>query len=127
VTIVPTWAALTVSIGTPLLTFVGVLVAQRIARVGAAELAVSGDPATARLGVAQLRALNESNLLDLEEQGFIDAALTVVVKESLSDVELARDDALVIPLPDSRIGSTDRGSTELSLIDESAEDEGGEQ
>jgi predicted PilT family ATPase len=91
----------------------------------AAELAVSGDPNKARLGVAQLRALNESDLLDSEQQGFIDAALTAVVKESVSDVELAREDAKVIPLPDSRIGIADRVTTELSSVDESADDEGG--
>lgn len=74
-TTVPIWAALAVSIGTPLLTFVGVLVAQRIVRVGAvelevrsrreetmrnlrwaAELAVSDHLGESRLGLAHLRA-----------------------------------------------------------------------
>lgn len=75
-TTVPTWAAIAVSIGTPILTFLGVLLAQWIARKGskeletrsrreevmrnvrwAAELAVDEDQTKANLGVSQLNAL----------------------------------------------------------------------
>jgi hypothetical protein len=146
VTTVPTWAALAVSIGTPLLTFVGVLVAQRIARVGAveletrsrreetmhslrwaAELAVSDHVDKARLGIAQLRALSKSNLLDPGQQGFVDAALKAVVKEAAADIEHSKGAGRVIPVVDDHVHVTDRVTPELSLIEGSADGEGGEE
>lgn len=70
-TTVPTWAAILVSIGTPALTFAGLLIAQAITRRSvaalgirsrreetmrklrwSAELVVADDPATAKLGIA---------------------------------------------------------------------------
>jgi hypothetical protein len=47
----------------------------------AAQLAVEGDEAKAELGVAHLRALGKSDILDSDGQRFIDAALAAVVSE----------------------------------------------
>jgi hypothetical protein len=132
-----------VSVGTPLLTFVGVLVAQRIARVGAveletrsrreevmrnlrwaAELAVSDHVDQARLGLAQLRALDRSNLLTSDQQGFVEAALKAVVKEPASEIEQAGGTGHVIPLVDDRGSRADEVTTELSSIEQSADGEG---
>jgi hypothetical protein len=106
VTNLPTWAVYLLSFGSPVLAFVGVLVGQRInlraatqleARSKreevmrdlrwAAELAVSDDEGHARLGVAELRALGESDLLDDSEQLFIDAALNAVVNVPAREIE----------------------------------------
>ena len=89
-TTVPTWTAVVVSVGTPIVTFVGVLIAQVVGRKGdreletrskreetmrnlrwAAELAVSTDEAEAKLGVAQLNALGDSTMLDDAQQLFV--------------------------------------------------------
>jgi hypothetical protein len=137
---------LTVSIGTPLLTFVGVLVAQRIVRVGAveletrsrreemmrnlrwaAELAVSEHVDKARLGIAQLRALGTSTLLDSGQQSFVDAALQAVVKEAAADIEHSRGAGRVIPVVNDHLNVSDRVTTELSSIEQSADGEGGEE
>jgi hypothetical protein len=144
VTTVPTWAALAVSIGTPLLTFVGVLVAQRIARVGAvelearsrreelmrtlrwaAELAVSDHLDKARLGLAQLKALDRSTLLGSDQQGFIDAALKAAIDEPATDTKQATADDRVIQVGNDGVPSTDEITTELSSIEQSAGGEGG--
>lgn len=96
-TTLPTWAVYAVSLGTPIFTFLGVLLAQFIARIGAremearsrreevmrnlrwaAELAVSEADGMADLGVAQLTALLESDLLDESEKVFVEAALDPV-------------------------------------------------
>ena len=96
-TSLPTWAVWTLAFGSPALAFVGVLIGEVITRRGAreleirskreevmrilrwaAELAVSDDQAHARLGVAQLGALLQSELLDEEEKDFVQAALTAV-------------------------------------------------
>jgi hypothetical protein len=55
----------------------------------AAELAVSKDEDQAKLGLAQLSALGESQMLDEAQQLFIDAALEAVVSEPVSEIESA--------------------------------------
>lgn len=114
-TTLPTWAVYLLSFGSPVLTFAGVLFAQRITRQGAAELearsrreevmrslrwaaelAVSDEETHARLGVAELRALGESDLLDEHQQLFIDAALNAVVRIPVREIEQLGDNAQVI-------------------------------
>lgn len=111
-TTVPTWAAIAVSIGTPLLTFLGVLLAQRIARKGskeletrsrreevmrnvrwAAELAVDEDQTRAKLGVSQLNALSQSNLNDDDVQALVDAALESVIEDVVEEIDEVGGDA----------------------------------
>lgn len=116
-TTIPTWLSVVVAIGTPALTFLGVLVANRVTRLAAsetesrsrreetmrnlrwaAELAVSDDPARADLGLRELRALGESAMNDPEQQTFIDAALESVVAPVAREVgtEASSDDVLVV-------------------------------
>ena len=102
----PTWAVYVVSLGTPALAFIGAIVGSWWARRSAkeqgdrsrheevmrnlrwaAELAVSTDERLAELGVAELNALTESNLLDEDEKLFIDAALESVVQEPVEELE----------------------------------------
>jgi hypothetical protein len=102
----PTWAIYLLGFGSPVLAFVGGALAPLVTRKGdtelearskreevmrnlrwAAELAVSDVENTSRLGVAELRALAASPLLDAEEQGFIDAALLTVIKDAAAEVE----------------------------------------
>lgn len=104
----PLWAVFAVSFGSPLLAFVGVLVSQWIGRKGAAELetrsrreetmrnlrwaaelAVSEDAARADLGVSQLIALGDSELLDDDQQLFVDAALDAVVDSAADEIDAA--------------------------------------
>ena len=55
----------------------------------AAELAVAQDDRRAQLGVSQLRALGASNLLDEEQQVFVDAALEAVLSEPVGELDHA--------------------------------------
>jgi hypothetical protein len=106
VTTLPTWAVWLVSLGTPVLTFIGVLVAQAILRQGAkeletrsrreetmrslrwaAELAINTDDRMADLGVAQLLTLLKSDLLDVREKGFVEAALDAVYQDPEAEIE----------------------------------------
>lgn len=105
-TTLPTWAVYVVSIGSPVLSFFAVLVAQWVVRRGAreleqrsqreevmrtlrwaAELAVSPDEGKVELGVAELNALMESDLLDEKEKVFIEAALTTVIQDEVEEIE----------------------------------------
>lgn len=93
----PLWAVFAVSFGSPLLAFLGVLLAQVIGRKGAkeleirskreetlrtmrwaAELSASKEDRLADLGVAELEALLGSDLLEESEKTFVEAALTAV-------------------------------------------------
>jgi hypothetical protein len=115
----PTWAVLVISVGTALAAFAGGLIGTLVARRGArelearsrreetmrslrwgAELAVSADDRTARLGIAQLRALAESDLLDEGQQLFVDAALDAVVRVPADRIAEAGSDARVVQLED---------------------------
>lgn len=122
-TTVPTWAAYVVSVGTPVFTFLGVLVAQLIARRGAAELetrsdreetmrnlrwaaelSVSSDPTQSQLGFSQLRALADSEMLDPAQQLFIDTALAAVVSEpvdQIAEAAWANEPVAVVRVPDA--------------------------
>ena len=62
----------------------------------AAELAVSDDQAHSRLGVAELGALLQSELLDEEEKDFVQAALTAVVRVPVEQIEQLGEDVKVI-------------------------------
>lgn len=53
----------------------------------AAELASATEERKSELGVAQLVALGESDLLDAAGQGFIDAALASVIREPTDEIE----------------------------------------
>jgi hypothetical protein len=118
VTTLPTWAVWVLSFGSPALAFVGVVLGQAVSRRGdrelefrskreevmrilrwAAELAVSDDQAHSRLGVAELGALLQSELLDDEEKDFVQAALTAVVRvpvEQIEQIEQRGEDVKVI-------------------------------
>jgi hypothetical protein len=130
----PTWAVYAVALGTPLLTLLGVLVAQAVSRRGAAELetrsrreetfrvlrwaaelAMSRDEGRANLGVYELNALADSALLDDAQSLFVQAALEAVVDTVTDQIEEAGDDAQVTaveppsalpapPVPDVRSG-----------------------
>jgi hypothetical protein len=99
VTSLPTWTVWALSFGSPALTAVIACVAQYLSRRAArelearskreevmrtlrwaAELAASNDAAKARLGVRQLKALQESKMLTPIEQEFVYAALEVTIK-----------------------------------------------
>lgn len=96
----PLWAVFAVSFGSPLLAFVGVLLAQFIGWKGvreletrskreetlrtlrwAAELSASREDRLADLGVAELEALLGSDLLEESEKTFVEAALTAVYED----------------------------------------------
>lgn len=106
VTELPLWALYVVTFGTPLSALAGVLVAQwltrRTAREAdvrsrreelmrnlrwAAELAVEQDTWRSRIGVGQLVALSESDLLDPGGQTFVDAALMTVVTRAEDKID----------------------------------------
>ena len=114
-TSLPTWAVWVLSFGSPVLAFVGVVLGPAVTRRGArelelrskreevmrilrwaAELAVSDDQAHSRLGVAELGALLQSELLDEEEKDFVQAALTAVVRVPVEQIELLGDDVKVV-------------------------------
>jgi hypothetical protein len=96
----PLWAVFAVSFGSPLLAFLGVLLAQVIGRKGAkeletrskreetlrtmrwaAELSASREDRLADLGVAELEALLGSDLLEESEKTFVEAALSAVYED----------------------------------------------
>ncbi len=102
----PLWALFAVGFGTPLIGLFGVLVGQLLVHTDAqeddrrgrreelmrtirwaAEKAVDPDPKTAELGVASLRALGTSPLLQTEDQDFIDAVTAAVVAPAVEAVE----------------------------------------
>ncbi|MBD3783713.1 MAG: hypothetical protein IE926_12305 [Micrococcales bacterium] len=114
-TTLPTWAVYAVSLGTPVLTFLGVLLAQWIARRGdvelearskreetmrtmrwAAELSAGGDQQLANLGVAELSALLESDLLDDSEKVFVEAALDAVYDDVEAEIERLGEEVEVV-------------------------------
>ena len=123
-TTLPTWAVWVLSVGTPVLAFLGVLVGQAVTRRGAreletrskreevmrilrwaAELAVSDDQAHSRLGVAELGALLGSELLDEEEKDFVQAALEAVVRVPAERIEQLGGDVQVVAEPDLSDGT----------------------
>lgn len=121
-TTLPTWAVFAVSFGSPVLAFLGVLLASWLTRRTAeeletrskreetmrtlrwaAELSASDQPNLAQLGVAELVALAESDLLDDSQKVFIDAALESAIHtltDTIDEIEAAGDQADVIEDPD---------------------------
>jgi hypothetical protein len=96
----PTWAVYLLSFGTPLSAFVGTLVGQVVTRQAARELdrrvkhaeamrmlrwaaeqAISPDDRAARVGAELLGTMADSDLLEEDDQVFVDAALAAVVEE----------------------------------------------
>jgi hypothetical protein len=115
----PTWAVYAVALGTPISAFVGVVVSNVLTRRGAnelerrskreevlrnlrwaAELAVSEDEGKALLGLAELQALADSELLETDQKSFIDAALEAVVREPEEELEEAGEDAQAVQVGD---------------------------
>lgn len=131
----PTWAVWLVSLGTPALTFVGVLIAQAISRKGAkeleirskreetmrnlrwaAELAIKDDDRMADLGVSQLVALLNSDLLDESEKVFVEAALDAVYEDAEAELDQLGEDVEVVQfVVEDNLGLTDDVDVEVSL------------
>ena len=118
----PTWAVYAVSFGSPALAFLGAVLGHLVARRTAkelemrsrreqlikmlqwgAELAVSGDEEKARLGLSQLKAVEDSELCDADVQAFVDAALEAVVGPVADEVDADPD--AVIETIDAAVGA----------------------
>ena len=115
-TVLPTWLAIVLAVGTPALTFGAVLLANRVSRKGdeetetrslreetmrtlrwAAVLALDDDPKRALLGLKELEALEVADMLDAEQKVFVTAAHEAVVAEPESTIdELAEEGQEVI-------------------------------
>jgi len=139
----PLWALFAVAFGSPILAFLGVLLAQVLTRKSAtelearskreetmrilrwaAELAVSPDDRMADLGVAQLVALLTSDLLDDSEKVFVEVALDAVYEDPEAELTQLGEDAEVIQLvATDDIGLTDEVNVEVSSTEEP--DDGG--
>lgn len=141
----PVWAVYVVAFGTPLSALAGVLVSQWLSRRTAkelvtqskreelmrnlrwaAELAASEEDRQSELGVAQLTALGESDLLDSGDQIFINAALSSVIrepKEELDEIEAAGGDVEVVENHEAHAGLTDEGTTVVSWGPDASEEE----
>ena len=100
--VLPGWAIACVAFGTPLLAFIGVFVCHMLTRRGsdeqdlrwrreqtmrmlrwAAELAVDKEDGRNNVGVAALSALQDSELLQRDDQDLISAVLSVSVEPVL--------------------------------------------
>lgn len=120
VTTLPTWAVYTLSFGSPLLAFVGVLAGWLVTRRGAtelearskreelmrmlrwaSELAISEEDPRARLGVAELGVLLNSSLLTEQDVTFVRAALTANLRNPVERMaQLGADaQATLVPAP----------------------------
>lgn len=139
----PLWALFAVAFGSPILAFLGVLLAQVMTRKSAtelearskreetmrilrwaAELAVSLDDRMADLGVAQLGALLRSDLLDDSEKVFVEVALDAVYEDPEAELNQLGEDAEVIQLvATDDVGLTDEVNVEVSSTEEP--DDGG--
>ena len=116
----PLWAVYAVTFGTPASALLGVLISHVLTHRAntqledrskreetlrmlrwAAELAVSGDNAKANLGVKQLASLGASELLDDDEQVFVDAALEAAQTPGKLALDVAGQDAQPVLLLDS--------------------------
>lgn len=62
---------------------------------------MAADPARSELGVSQLNALGDSEVLDEGQQLFVDAALAAVVEDAAEEVEQAGLDTVVVRASDS--------------------------
>ena len=81
----------------------------------AAVLAVSSDERMADLGVAQLAALLESDLLDVREKGFVVAALDAVYQDPGAEIEdLGQDVEVVEYVVEGDVVATVEGAARVS-------------
>ena len=120
----PLWAVFAVSFGSPLLAFLGVLVAQAIGRKNAkeletrskreetlrtmrwaAELSASDEERLAVLGVAELEALLGSDLLEEAEKTFVEAALAAVYEDPAEALDELGDEGEAVQFTQSRDGT----------------------
>lgn len=116
----PTWAVYTVSFGTPVASFAGVLLGDLLLRRGARELdvwrrreetmrmlrwasehAVSDDENEARLGVAALEALSTSELLQAPDDALLDAVLDAVLAGPVEAIEASGGEGVRVVEVDS--------------------------
>lgn len=131
---IPLWALFAVAFGSPILAFLGVLLAQVMTRKSAtelearskreetmrilrwaAELAVSLGDRIADLGVAQLGALLTSDLLDDSEKVFVEVALDAVYEDPEAELNQLGEDVEVIQLVATNdIGLTDEANVKVS-------------
>ncbi len=103
---VPLWVAVLIAVFSPVLAFAGVLVGQWLGRKEpreseirwrreetmrmlrwAAELSSDRDPARSAVGVAALDALDDSPLLQVEDQALITAVLESIVSEGVDEYD----------------------------------------
>lgn len=127
--VLPVWLVVALAVGTPVLTFLGIVLANLVTRRGAseletrsrreetmrtlkwaAELAVANDPAKADLGLRELQALGDSALLDPEQQTFIDAALASVYGAAEAEIEAAEMDGEDVEVIVSGASSSGEGT-----------------
>lgn len=62
----------------------------------ASKHASSADDATARMGLAVLDALSDSELLQAPDQALVDAVIDSLLEEPLEEIEEIEDDAEVV-------------------------------
>jgi hypothetical protein len=129
----PTWAVWAVSLGSPILAFLGAVIGHLVSRRTAkelelrsrreqlikmlqwgAELAVSGDDDKARLGLGQLKAVEDSELCDSDVQAFVDAALEAVVGEVADEVD-ADPDAVIEAVDAATLAADARALSPIHL------------
>ncbi len=141
----PRWAVYVVAFGTPLSALLGVLISQWLTRRTAretdtrskreelmrnlrwaAELAASEEERKSELGVAQLTAHGESDLLEAGNQVFVDAALGSVIREpaeEIDEIEAAGEAAEVVEDTEDELGMTDEATAVLSSESDETEEE----
>ncbi len=114
-TTLPTWAVYAVSFGAPALAFLGALIGHVWGRQASTELDVwrrreetmrmlrwaseqvtSAEDAKARMGLAVLDALSESELLQEPDQTLVDAVIDAVLEEPLEEIVDAGRDVEVV-------------------------------
>lgn len=139
------WMAATLAIGTPLLAFAGTMVGSWVSRKGdqetetrskreetmrnlrwAAELAASDDDRQSALGVSQLTALASADMLDPEQEVFVEAALDSLLSGPESAIE-ELGEGVVVEVSGSGAGHTEWTGTAVGEAPavESGDEDGG--
>ncbi|MEI4270559.1 hypothetical protein TEK04_02385 [Klenkia sp. LSe6-5] len=114
-TTLPIWAVYAVSLGAPVLALLGALIGHVLGRRASNELdiwrrreetmrmlrwaseqATSSQDAQARMGLAVLDALSDSELLQPPDQALVDAVLDTVLEEPVEEIETAESDVEVV-------------------------------
>jgi ribosome assembly protein YihI (activator of Der GTPase) len=109
------WAVYAVGFGAPALAFLGALIGHLLGRRASTELdiwrrreetmrmlrwaseqATSEEDAKARMGLAVLDALSESELLQAPDQALVDAVIDAVLEEPIEEIEGAGTDVEVV-------------------------------